>query len=181
MSKRALLSLLLLCAVLKAGAQEFVNLTASEVRIDSVLPLYYHNIPLGANYADSIYSVSIDYPEFIDMSEADIRRYEAISDGAPLPALPEVHQYIGVSRRQGTLCVSFIPLVFREGKYQKLVSFRLSLSAETKAAARANTQKSSPYASHSVLASGRWAKIMSCSRYGYLYSRAAVVKNAVHC
>ena len=159
MSKRALLSLLLLCAVLKAGAQEFVNLTASEVRIDSVLPLYYHNIPLGANYADSIYSVSIDYPEFIDMSEADIRRYEAISDGAPLPALPEVHQYIGVSRRQGTLCVSFIPLVFREGKYQKLVSFRLSLSAETKAAARANTQKSSPYASHSVLASGRWAKI----------------------
>ena len=177
MSKRALLSLLLLCAVLKAGAQEFVNLTASEVRIDSVLPLYYHNIPLGANYADSIYSVSIDYPEFIDMSEADIRRYEAISDGAPLPALPEVHQYIGVSRRQGTLCVSFIPLVFREGKYQKLVSFRLSLSAETKAAARANTQKSSPYASHSVLASGRWAKI-SVSETGVYQLTEQLVRRA---
>ena len=177
MSKRALLSLLLLCAVLKAGAQEFVNLTASEVRIDSVLPLYYHNIPLGANYADSIYSVSIDYPEFIDMSEADIRRYEVISDGAPLPALPEVHQYIGVSRRQGTLCVSFIPLVFREGKYQKLVSFRLSLSAETKAAARANTQKSSPYASHSVLASGRWAKI-SVSETGVYQLTEQLVRRA---
>lgn len=168
---------MLLCAVLKAGAQEFVNLTASEVRIDSVLPLYYHNIPLGANYADSIYSVSIDYPEFIDMSEADIRRYEAISDGAPLPALPEVHQYIGVSRRQGTLCVSFIPLVFREGKYQKLVSFRLSLSAETKAAARANTQKSSQYASHSVLASGRWAKI-SVSETGVYQLTEQLVRRA---
>ena len=124
MRKRVLLLLLLLCAVLRAGAQEFVNLTAHEVRIDSLLPVYHCNIPLGKHFADSIYTVSIDYPEFIDMSEADIRRYEAIS-GAPLPALPEVHQYIGVSRRQGTLCVSFVPLVFRDGKYQKLVSFKI--------------------------------------------------------
>ena len=129
MRKRSLLFFLLLCAVLRAGAQEFVNLTASEVRIDSLLPVYHCNIPLGEHYADSVYTVSIDYPEFVEMSKADIRRYEVIS-GKPLPTLPEVQQYISVSRRQGTLCVSFVPLVFRDGKYQKLVSFKLGVRSE---------------------------------------------------
>ena len=175
MRKRVLLLLLLLCAVLKAGAQEFVNLTAHEVRIDSLLPVYHCNIPLGEHFADSIYTVSIDYPEFIDMSEADIRRYEAIS-GAPLPALPDVQQYIGVSRRQGTLCVSFVPLVFRDGKYQKLVSFKITTLPQPLPIGRGGNTSignegvqgncSPPYRegqgvglSHSVLSSGRWAKI----------------------
>ena len=170
MRKRVLLLLLLLCAVLRAGAQEFVNLTAHEVRIDSLLPVYHCNIPLGEHFADSIYTVSIDYPEFIDMSEADIRRYEAIS-GAPLPALPEVHQYIGVSRRQGTLCVSFVPLVFRDGKYQKLVSFKIKTHKAPLSSPEGDTSvlksREAPsgavggasFALHSVLSSGRWAKI----------------------
>ncbi len=170
MRKRVLLLLLLLCAVLRAGAQEFVNLTAHEVRIDSLLPVYHCNIPLGKHFADSIYTVSIDYPEFIDMSEADIRRYEAIS-GAPLPALPEVHQYIGVSRRQGTLCVSFVPLVFRDGKYQKLVSFKIKTHKAPLSSPEGDTSvlksREAPsgavggasFALHSVLSSGRWAKI----------------------
>ena len=81
MRKRVLLLLLLLCAVLRAGAQEFVNLTAHEVRIDSLLPVYHCNIPLGEHFADSIYTVSIDYPEFIDMSEADIRLEAHSPDG----------------------------------------------------------------------------------------------------
>ncbi len=170
MRKRVLLLLLLLCAVLRAGAQEFVNLTAHEVRIDSLLPVYHCNIPLGKHFADSIYTVSIDYPEFVDMSEADIRRYETIS-GAPLPALPEVHQYIGVSRRQGTLCVSFVPLVFRDGKYQKLVSFKIKTHKAPLSSPEGDTSvlksREAPsgavggasFALHSVLSSGRWAKI----------------------
>jgi len=164
--RQRLFLLALLCCVLRATAQEFVSLTASEVRIDSLLPIYNCNIPLGKGYADSVYTVSIDYPEFIDMSRADILRYDSISGGQPLPPMPEVHQYIGVSRRQGTLCVSFIPLVCRDGKYQKLVSFKLSLHADAKAASRAASQASihkisasDLYAAHSVLSSGRWVKI----------------------
>ena len=62
-----------------AHAQEFFNLTAQEVRIDSLLPLFSHTFELGTDYADSVYTVSIDYPEFIDMSEADIARYQHIN------------------------------------------------------------------------------------------------------
>ena len=107
-------------------AQEFFNLTAEEVRIDSLLPVFGHSFPLGANYADSTYTVSIDYPEFIDMSATDIERYKAITTD-PLPAMPEVQSFVGVSRREGVLYVSFVPLVQRDGKYQKLVSFTISL------------------------------------------------------
>ena len=164
MSRLWLLPLLLLCCVAKAAAQEFVNLTAPEVRVDSVLPVCYHEFPLGQDYSGN-YTVSIDYPEFIDMSPADIERLRAITTDT-LPPVPAVDTYIGVSRRQGTLYASFVPIVMRDGKYQKLVSYRLSLNRANRANGankpnRANkTNEPHPaYATHSVLATGSWAKI----------------------
>ena len=60
--------------------QRFFNLTAEEVRIDSVLPVFAHSFPLGDNYADSTYKVSIVYPEFIPMSDADLKKYQTITN-----------------------------------------------------------------------------------------------------
>ena len=57
---------------LPLAAQKFFNLTAEEVSIDSVMPYFTYSIPLGSNYADSTYSVSIVYPEFIDMGKSDV-------------------------------------------------------------------------------------------------------------
>ena len=157
------LTLLLLC--LQGKAQGFFNLTAQEVRIDSVLPTFTYQKSLGSHYADSIYTVSIEYPEFMEMSKADIQRYHQLTDEA-LPELPEITQYIGVSRKQGMLDVSFVPLVYRDGKYQKLVSFKLNVKAEAKTLARTRAEaedsvetESGCYAEHSVLRSGTWAKI----------------------
>ena len=150
------------------SAQQFFNLTAEEVRIDSVLPMFSHTFELGEGWADSTYSVSIDYPEFYDMSEGDIARLKAICGlgeqalGPALPELPVVESHVGVSRRQARLYVRFNPLVFREGRYRKLVSFKLSVKAMEVGRARAATRAekgSERYADHSVLASGQWAKI----------------------
>ena len=58
--KIVMLSVLLLCCRLGVGAQGFVDLTADEVRIDSPLPVYTWQKPLGRHYADSTYTVSID-------------------------------------------------------------------------------------------------------------------------
>ena len=116
-----IIGIALLLSTLTARAQQYFNLTADEVRIDSLLPVFTHKMPLGYSYADATYNVSIAYPEFIPMSEADIRRYQQITD-APLPSLPEISQVVSVDRKQGELIVSFVPLVFRDGKYQKLVS-----------------------------------------------------------
>ena len=70
-----------------ARAQKFFNLTADEVRIDTLLPAFHYAHPLGEHYADSTYSVKIVYPEFLPMSAADIKRYQQLS-GRPLGEMP---------------------------------------------------------------------------------------------
>lgn len=77
--KKYILSLLLLFSCLGIEAQRFFNLTAPQVRIDSVLPQVTYSIPLYDNYADSVYTISIEYPEFISMSDVDVRNYYAIT------------------------------------------------------------------------------------------------------
>ena len=146
-------------------AQTFFNLTADEVRIDSVLPCFSHSWPLPKGYEDSVYTVHIDYPEFIGMSAAAVSRVQSILGTAdPLPALPTVETGIGIERHQATLTASFVPLVKREGQWQKLVSFKLTLTsqphpASSRSLSRASEPVHTRYADHSVLATGRWAKI----------------------
>ena len=124
-----------------------------------MLPVFTYKQHIGACYADSTYSVTIEYPEFVTMSDADVRRYHAITD-ASLPEMPEIMQATSVDRKQGELTVSFVPLVFRDGQYQKLVSFMLEVKGEKRPSLRrAPDAAESYYAAHSVLASGRWAKI----------------------
>ena len=64
-------------------AQKFYNLTAQQVKIDSVAPTFACAIPLSGDYADSVYTVSIAYPEYIDMTAADVARYSFSSMRAP--------------------------------------------------------------------------------------------------
>ena len=72
-NRHILITLLLLCCCMTTAAQRFYNLTADEVRVDSFVPRFATSIPLGENYADSVYSVSILYPEFIDMTPYSLR------------------------------------------------------------------------------------------------------------
>ena len=155
---RLIIVLMLLPLCQQAGAQAYFDLTASQVKIDSLLPVFTWQKPLGPNYADSSYIVSIEYPEFIDMSAEDIHRYQQIS-GAPLPELPVVNQTLAVAKKQGVLDVSFVPLVFRQGKYQKLVSFKLNVKTQRTQGRSLTRGSSERYADHSVLREGVWAKI----------------------
>ena len=158
--KKYILSLLLLLSSLGVEAQRFFNLTAPQVKVDSVLPHVTYSIPLFDNYADSAYTVSIEYPEFISMSNTDVQSYFAITK-EPLPKLPTVQQQISISRKKASLEISLVPLVYRNKKYQKLVSFMLKV--ESKAISKKSLAKRAPdgkrYADHSVLAEGTWVKI----------------------
>ena len=147
---------------LTTSAQKFFNLTAEQVKIDSLLPIFSCKLPLSKNYADSTYTVTIQYPDFIPMSAADVERYHQITQDS-LPPMPEANWVVTVDRKQPSLEVSFVPLVFRQGQYMKLVSFMLEVRGE-KQEVRGKRAPSSiapkdRYAAHSVLSSGRWAKI----------------------
>ena len=175
--KKILTLIGLLAVVLGASAQEFFNLTADDVKIDSLLPTFCYSVDLPQGYQDSVYQVSIEYPEFIDMAPADVLLYNSIS-GEQLPELPEVQAYVGTSRKEGTLYASFVPLVQRGGRYQKLVSFMLRVEAQPAAKSRRRAAAASErYADHSVLATGQWAKV-SVPETGIYQITDALVRQA---
>ena len=156
--KRLFIISVIILACISTHAQRFFNLTAEEVRIDSLLPVFTHTIPLGYHYADSVYTVSIAYPEFIPVSVDDAEHCQRIYSDT-LPAMPTVHQTIGVSRKQGLLQLAFTPIVYRNGQYQKLVSFMLKVKATAKSGVRRASSAQMRYAENSVLKNGTWAKI----------------------
>lgn len=181
--RRLLFWLFLLVAVTaNAQRQRFFNLTVEDIEIDSLLPQFTYAIPVGENYADSVYQLEIRYPEFIDMSKEDEARYAKLS-GSPLPSLPSITQQMVVEKKKGILEFSLVPLVERDGKKQFLVSFMIAMTSRPNASSSKkakNAAKASGaadrYASHSVLASGRWAKIRVPSDGVYQLTEALVKK-----
>ncbi|MBQ8046788.1 MAG: type IX secretion system sortase PorU [Prevotella sp.] len=154
----AIAATLLWVLTMAGQAGRFVNLTAEEVKIaDSVLPRVAYSFALPEGYQDSVYTVRLLYPDFID-ADSDLE--------VSLPAMPIVEQRVVVSRRKGSLEASFCPYVCRDGRYQILVSFMLKVESSPlqKGVRRASkvgpaAQAAERYAAHSVLATGRWAKI----------------------
>ncbi len=179
-----LLLVYLSCSTINADnkIQKFFNLTADEVRIDSLLPYFTYSVPLGQEWTDSVYSVKIVYPEFIDMSDDDIALYNKITDDE-LPEMPDIETNTVVERKKGYLEISFVPLVMHDKKYMKLVSFMLQIeSAAQPHPALVNgsgtraTSASERYAEHSVLAEGTWAKIRIPSTGIYQITEALIKK-----
>ena len=165
------LIMLLSLALVPASAQRFYNLTSADVRVDSVVPVFSHTESLPAAYRDSTYAFEIAYPEYVEMPRADVDNYRRITTALP-PAAPEVATRVVMDRKRASLLTSFCPVVFRDGRYQVLASFMLRRVAASKSrAARAASKASDSgtdydaiapadrYARHSVLRSGRWAKI----------------------
>lgn len=161
-----MLWLCLFMLALPALPQKFFNLTSEKVKVDSVLPQFIYSYPLEGDYQDSTYTVEVKYPEYIDMPAAYITNYNRIS-GAALPQQVVLKQQISECRKKAVLIVQFSPLVFRDNKYQMLVSFMLQVKARplkrslrnARLQSRASEDNAGIYADHSLLASGKWAKI----------------------
>ena len=94
--------LALLALFLSASAQRFFHLASEQVSVDTVLPHFCYTIPLPDNYRDSVYTATVVYPEFIDMTPTDIANYRRLSADS-LPALPEVDRQVLLDR--GNYCI----------------------------------------------------------------------------
>lgn len=100
--------LTLLLAAVQASAQKFYNLTAKEVRVDSVLPIFSHTESLPVNFRDSVYSFSIAYAEYADMPRADIEAYQRIEPNLPA-AQPRLETSVVMDRKRPSLLTTFVP------------------------------------------------------------------------
>ena len=152
MKKLYTIILLLTCIISVQAQKRFYNLTAEELRIDSVLPNVAYSIPLPHNYKDSTYTLNIRYPEYIDMPESDIRKYKAICKDAKTGKNPAIQHSISIDKKKAVFVAHISPIVYREGKYQYLVSFLAELKSSGKGKARRlSNAKGDRYAEHSIL------------------------------
>lgn len=139
-------------------AQHETQLDWSVLKIDSVLPTYTEVIPLGEDYQAYDYQVVLEYPEYVPVTKDE--QYWLKKQQAVLPSEPEISTHIGVSRKQGFLDLAFIPVVFQDGQYKKLVSCRIKLNGTPRQSHAIKVKGNvSRYAASSVLAQGRWVKI----------------------
>lgn len=175
--------LLLVCYQYSVSAQRFFNLTYNDVKVDSIVPHFGYSVPLNELYQDSTYTVSILYPEFVDMTNEDIYHYNRLS-GAALPQLPKINQHITLDRKKASLTIDFCPLVYRNNRYQVLVSFMLKVESKAIAPSQRKnkiqtraTATAARYAENSVLANGTWAKIRVPST-GYYQITEALIRQA---
>ena len=161
MTKRKILlsviALLCCCNIMGSSVQKFFNLTADEVKIDSVLPRFACSLPLGGAWADSVYTVKIEYPEFYEMSSGDVERCLKIA-GDNMPEMPELEVNVVTERKRGRIEVSFVPVVKRGGKWQKLVSFMIDVEAKPKNAALRTASRA-----EAVSPAGRYAAKSACA------------------
>ncbi len=183
--------------------QQLFSLTRSELKIDSLMPEFSHIIPLNGNFQDSIYSVQLVYPEFSEMSKEQSERCKEMTADSDASKSEQVEfipsqsgyklvsgltQQIVVDRKKGRLEVFFVPIVQHNQDFKTLSGFMLRVTSKANpkrslrspasgTLSRASTS-SQIYAPHSVLASGKWAKISVGEDNGIRELTAEVIKQA---
>lgn len=181
-----LLNTLLACVMLLlpsavCAQNDFVQVEWNLHSTDSVLPLCTNSIPLGKDFSDIDYSVSVEYPVYASLTKDELRVARRFV--SQLSSEPIVNTHIGVSRREGVLDAWFVPVVLRNGEFLKLTSFRWKVSAHPSANTRSLSRASSMinpidllYTRESVLSSGRWVKIRVSDRGVYKLTNSALRK-----
>lgn len=160
---------------LKAQSPQGMEITTLDwkvMKIDSLLPVYDEVVPLETDYKFYDYHVTIDYPEYAELTREEAEKAAAFD--SQIGEDIAVDTYVGVNRREGMLDISFIPLVKREGKYLKLLSAQITIHNTPKKNVKAVSSKASRYAEHSVLSEGRWVKISITEEGMYRLSRRAL-------
>ena len=164
------------------------------VSIPLYAPQFTHVTPLPEAWRDSVYTVSVVYPEYADMRATDVANYKRIESELP-DAEPRVETHVTYDRKRASLLTTVNPVVYRDGRYKQLVSFmcaarhvqgrvhrKAALSAGVvRADAQVNVWDTLPaakrYAKQSVLREGRWAKI-SVAESGIHQLTSALVRQA---
>lgn len=183
--KQIILSLAILPMLsITSAAQDFVDLTSSQMRIDTLLPKVSHLIALPKSYQDSTYSVRLQYPEYTPLTRKQRRKYSRLTGNKLAPSAPVLQLSTYRERTNATLGIEFTPIVTHNNRLCYLSSFRPVLVSTAKPQPTANDTLSAPiqsvsasrngiiqpvkatamtsadtYAANSVLRQGRWAKI----------------------
>ena len=153
-----LLGAVTLLASLYGLAQERMTFLDWNILVqDTLCPIYSEVVPLETDYRHNSYNISLEYPtwEPLNTEELALARRHADKIGDSI----RIEHYVSVSRGEGMLNYSFIPVVYRNGRYSKLSCAKIIITPVPHSLARAKGGEGPRYAEHSVLASGTWKMI----------------------
>ena len=159
---------ILALALLPARAQSEMEVDWAAYAQDTVAPVWMHSIDLGYDHRHE-YTAAIEYPELVPLTPEEVSRYRLPKEKG-LPEWPEIDVYKGVSAKRGQLDVAFIPIIWRDGGYQKIKSFTLKVEAHLNPPCEGGLEapqyrhslprrEGGGEASSSVLSTGRWVKL----------------------
>lgn len=132
---------------------------------DTLMPVFGHSIDLGYDHEHREYSVSLEYPELTPLTAEEIERYR-LPETSGLPEWPVVNVTKGISAKRGQLDISFVPIIWRDGKYLRMQDFVLKTSSvvvqkvgvSCKAPSELLESREEQMTT-SLLSTGRWVKI----------------------
>ena len=167
MVRYILFSLLcLLCVTTRAQGEMEIDWSAYAQ--DTVMPVFMHSIDLGYDHVSYEYTAAIEYPELVPLTPEEVSRYRLPKEKG-LPEWPEIDVYKGISAKRGQLDVSFIPIIWRDGGYQKIKNFTLKVGTHLNPPCEGGLEapkyrhslprREGGEASSSVLSTGRWVKL----------------------
>ena len=181
MKRQFLILFFVLSAVLPRAKAQFVEVDWAQLSRDTLLPRYSTVLPLPDDAHLYKYTATIEYPEFKEMSKAEVEHYRLHAMRDALPAYPSVEAYLSTAAKKQMLDLSFVPVVYSGGRFLRIESFKLAVERVIDAQrtmshimSRSNAQER--YAQNSVLASGRWVKISVPSEGVYKITDAELAK-----
>lgn len=150
--------LLLLPAIVWA---QFTDVRWGAAQGDTILPVCTFVQQLPLDYAGYKYTAQIEYPEFQPMTADEVARYGLEKRKEQFCAWPVIDTHVAIAAKEPQLDVSFVPVVFVDGKFLRINSYKLVINREAasrpaKAATRSVAER---YAANSALSAGRWVKI----------------------
>lgn len=157
-------SLLMFCGGMSAFADDFFEIDWQKISFDSISPMYTEVIPLDG-VQEKNYEVRLLYPEWQEMSKSESAKMLQWADRVGDDICVET--FVGRSRGHALLDVSFVPVVFRNGKFFKLKSAKMEIVPDVNAAsgdtspryAFSRSTASERYTRQSKLSTGKWVKI----------------------
>jgi hypothetical protein len=172
--------IMMLVAMPQVKAQ-FIDVDWEQLSRDTLLPRYSTVLSLPDDAHLYNYWATIEYPEFKPMSEKEIEHYRLHNMCDSLPAYPVVQVAVSTAAKKQMLDVTFVPVVYSDGRFLRIESFKLVVGRAIDARralqhiiARADTGER--YAQNSLLASGRWVKISVPSEGVYKITAAELAK-----
>lgn len=123
---------------------------------DTLCPVYSEAVPLESDYRHNSYSVSLEFPTWEELNEAETVLAKRYSQ--EIKEYIDIDSYVSISRGEGVLNYSFVPIIRQDGKYRKLTCAKVVINANP-LPAESRAQSKQRYAQQSVLANGTWKKI----------------------